>query len=198
MSSLDSLFTIHYSLFTPLKKGHDSLFTIHHSRRQQDGFTLIEMLVVMLIMGLLLGLVSAIARPSERSPLRLEAERLAQLLELAVTEAQLTGRPIGWTSDGAGYRFARWFRDTGWSEIRDDDLLRPRTLPGGIQISGMRVEAARAQGAMRLEFGPYGAMPAFTVDLSSGGERYSVAGSPIGEIRALAPEGAGNGASMLR
>src|SRR5687767_11696413 len=102
-------FTIHYSPFTPFKKRHDSLFTIHYLRPgKASGFTLVEMLVVILIMGMLLGLVSAIARPSEREPLRLEAERLAQLLTLATAEARLTGKPVGWTSDGAGYRFARW------------------------------------------------------------------------------------------
>ena len=52
------------------------------------GYTLLEVLIVMLIMGLLLGLVSAIARPDERSLLHLEAERLAQLLNLAAAAAR--------------------------------------------------------------------------------------------------------------
>ena len=47
------------------------------------GFTLIELLVVLMIMGLIVGLVSAIVRPDDRGQLRVEAERLAQLLDLA-------------------------------------------------------------------------------------------------------------------
>ena len=57
--------------------------------RMERGFTLIEMLVVLMIMGLFLGLVSTITRPDERALLRLEAERLSQLLDFAAAEAQL-------------------------------------------------------------------------------------------------------------
>ena len=60
---------------------------VGHKRRR--GFTLIEMLVVLMIMGLFVGLVSAITRPDDRAVLRLEAERLSQLLDFAAAEAQL-------------------------------------------------------------------------------------------------------------
>ncbi len=143
------------------------------------------MLVVLLIMGLLVGLVSAVARPDARSMLQVEAERLAQLLELAAVESRLSGKFIGWTADETGYRFWRVSEDTGWSEIRDNDLLRPRTLPTGTIISSLRVESMQPQGVMRLEFSPYVQTLAFAVELSSGAERYSVAASPIGEVRAV-------------
>ena len=57
------------------------------------GFTLIELLVVLLIMGLLAGMVSAIVRPDDRGLVRLEAERLALLLDLAATQSRLTALP---------------------------------------------------------------------------------------------------------
>jgi len=168
---------------------HASLRT----RRVRRGFTLIEVLVVLLIMGLFVGLVSAVVRPDDRGLLRLEAERLAQLLDLAATESRLTGKSIAWTADGTGYRFwqmtgdARGFENgpAQWSEIRDSDLLRARTLPQGMMISGLQVENQPARGVMRLEFAPYGATLAFAVDLSLGAARYSVAASPIGEVRVL-------------
>ena len=162
------------------------------------GFTLVEMLVVLLIMGLLVGLVSTIARPDERGLLRVEAERLAQLLDLAAAESRLTGKSIGWTADGPGYRFWRVREDGGWSEVRDSDLLRARTLPQGMMISGLRVENMRPQGAMRLEFTPYGPPLAFTIEMSVGAERYAVAASPIGDVRALPGEGKTNGEMALR
>lgn len=166
--------------------GH-SPFTIRHSRRPQPGggFTLIEMLVVLLIMGLLVGLVSVVTRPDARSLLQVEAERLAQLLELAAAESRLSGKFIGWTADQTGYRFWRVNKEAGWSEIRDNDLLRPRSLPTGTIISSLQVESMSAQGVMRLEFNPYVQAPAFTVVLSSGTERYVVAASPVGEVRAI-------------
>jgi general secretion pathway protein H len=154
------------------------------------GFTLIELLVVLLIMGLFAGLVSTITRPDDRALLRVEAGRLAQLLDLAATKSRLTGKPIAWTADGPGYRFWQFSEDTLWSEIRDDDSFRARTLPQGMTISGLRVENMRSPELMRLEFNPYGGgMLSFSVEMSLGSAHDTVAGSPIGDVRVLAGGG---------
>ena len=149
------------------------------------GFTLIELLVVLLVMGLFAGLVATTARPDDRVRLRVEAERLAQLLDLAAVESRLTGKPIAWsaavTAEGAQYRFWRWRDDAGWSAAGDDSL-RPRTLPPGMTISELRIEAARSPGGMRLEFDPYGSL-AYDFQMSLGAARYAVASSPLGEVR---------------
>ncbi len=152
------------------------------------GFTLIELLVVLLIMGLLVGLVGAIVRPDDRGLVRLEAERLAQLLDLAAAESRLTGSSIAWTADGAGYRFWRMTEDAGWSEVRDQDLLRARMLPQGMAISGLQVENMPA-GNRRLVFAPYAPPLPFAVELSLGAARSVVTASPIGELRVLPGEG---------
>lgn len=156
------------------------------------------MLVVLLIMGLLVGLVSAITRPDDRALLHVEAERLAQLLELASAESRLTGKSIAWTADGPAYRFLRFQEDTGWSEILDSDPLRVRTLPQGITISGLQVETIRPQGVMRLEFTPYGSMLAFNVEMSLGAERCVIAASPVGDVRVLPGEGKTNDGMALQ
>jgi general secretion pathway protein H len=163
------------------------------SRDRRRGFTLIELLLVLMIMGLFVGLVSAITRPDDRAVLRLEAERLAQLLDFAAAEAQLTGKSIAWTADAAGYRFWRAGDDANWSEIRDSELLRARTLAQGVAVSGFRVENMRPQGAMRLEFAPQGSALAFTVAMSLGTERQAVTGSPVGDVRIVPGEGSING-----
>jgi general secretion pathway protein H len=162
------------------------------------GFTLIEMLVVLMIMGLFVGLVSTITQPDDRALLKLEAERLSQLLDFAVTEARLTGKPIAWTADESGYRFWRSDDNALWSEIPDSELLRARVLPQGMAVSGFRVENMRPQGSMRLEFAPQGSSLAFTIDLSLGTERYAVTGSPVGEVRVMHEEGSGGGEVALR
>jgi general secretion pathway protein H len=166
--------------------------------RDDRGFTLVEMLVVLMIMGLFLGLVTTITRPDDRALLRLEAERLAQLLDFAAAEAQLTGKSIAWTADGSGYRFWRLEEDSAWSEIRDSELLRARTLPQGMAVSGLRVENMRPQGAMRLEFAPQGSSLAFIIGMSLGAERYAVAGSPVGDVRAVPGDGNIHGDVALR
>ena len=168
------------------------------TRTARSGFTLIEMLVVLMIMGLFVGLVSTIIRPDDRAVLRLEAERLSQLLDSAAAEARLTGKSIAWTADESGYRFWRSGEGAGWSEIRDSELLRARTLPQGMAVSAFRVENMRPQGAVRLEFAPQGSSLAFTIGMSLGAERYAIAGSPIGDVRAMPGEGKTNGEAALR
>ena len=162
--------------------------------RRSGGFTLIELLVVLMIMGLIVGLAAAIVRPDDRGLLRVEAERLAQLLDLAAAESRLTGTPIAWTTDGADYLFWRMTPEGDWTEVRDSDLLRARALPPGMRISGLRVENVPARGAMRLQFAPYyGASLSFTIDLSLGDARYAVAASPIGELQVVPGEGDASG-----
>ena len=65
-------------------------------------------------------------------------------------------------------------------------------------VSGFRVENMRPQGAMRLEFAPQGSSLAFTVGMSLGTEHYAVTGSPVGDVRVVPGEGAGNGEVALR
>ena len=149
------------------------------------GFTLIELLVVLLVMGLCAGLVAAIAHPDDRVRLRAEAERLAELLDLAAVESRLTGRPIAWTAalspEGAQYRFWRWRDDAGWLEARDDSL-RARSLPPGMAISNLRIEAMRPADDMRLQFSPNASL-AFDLEISLGAARYAIVSSPLGEVR---------------
>lgn len=155
------------------------------------GFTLIEMLVVLLVMGLLAGLVTASAAPDDRALLRVEAERLAQLINLAATESRLTGKAVAWTANAAGYRFWRFSEASGWSPI-SDDVLRARTLPQGMTISRLQVDNTRSAERLRLQFNPHGSAPSFSVEMSLGEVRGKVEGSPVGEVRVVPQGGNGN------
>ncbi len=162
------------------------------------GFTLIEMLVVVMVMGLLIGLVSVSLRPDERGLLKLEADRLAQLLTLATEEARLTGKNIRWVADAGGYKFSRLRPDGEWSEIRDNDLLRARSLPQGMAISGLRIEAGRPLSVMRLEFPPYGSPLLFAIDMSLGAVRTTVVSTPIGDVQVQPDTGEAYGNTALQ
>ena len=164
----------------------------------ERGFTLIEVMVVLVIMGLFVGLVSSIIKPDDRALLRVETERLAQLLDLAATESRLTGKRIAWTADGSGYRFWRFGTDTDWAEIHDVDSLRARTLPQGMKIAGLRVENSLSRETMRLEFTSFGPTLSFVIDMTFGAASYSVEGSPIGEVRILPDERNTNGETAPR
>lgn len=153
------------------------------ARPRAAGFTLVEMLVVLLVMGLCVALVSIVVQPDDRAMLRVEADRLSELLDLAATEARLTGQEIAWTADAGGYRFWRSKDGGAWLEVRDVDALRARSLPQGVAVTGFRVESLSPQGPIRLQFPPQGMTLAYSIVLASGGERYLVEGSPIGEVR---------------
>jgi general secretion pathway protein H len=157
-------------------------------KHANHGFTLIELLVMLVIIGLFAGLISSIIRPDERVLLQVEAERLAQLLDLAGIEARMSGKSIAWTANEASYRFWSYRAGTGWSEIHKDDLFRQRTLPQGMKIGSMLIEAFPVGNLMRLEFNSYGSMPAYAIKISLGAERYTVEGSPVGDVRATPEE----------
>ena len=176
-----------------IENGYDLRWRPNPCLSEEQGFTLIEVMVVLVIMGLFVGLVSTIIRPDDRALLRLETERLAQLLDLAAAESRLTGKSIAWTAEESGYRFLRFGTDTDWSEIHDDDSLRARTLPHGMRIAGLRVENSSFREKMRLEFHPFGPTLSFVIAMSFGAERYEVEGSPIGELRILPDERKTNG-----
>jgi len=170
----------------------------HGTPGQTGGFTLVEMLVVVLIMGIVVGTVSARLQPDSRDRLRVEAERLAQLMELAAQDARITGRATAWTSNGQGYRFWRQDADDAWSAIRDDDLLRARALPHGMVIAQVRDEAGRSQPDMRLTFPSDGSMAAFSLELALGAEHYGISASPVGDLRIAPGQGQRHGDMATR
>lgn len=162
------------------------------------GFTLIELLVVLVIMGLMVGLLSAVIRPDDRALLRVEADRLAQLLDLAASEGRLSGNSIAWTADGPGYRFWRRNGDGEWSELRDNDLLRARVLPSAMRVSSLEIENMPVRKGMRLQFGPDDPTQSFSIQLVLGTARYAVVASPIGELSVVPGEGEARAALAQR
>lgn len=157
-----------------------------------------EMLVVLLILGIGLGMVTITARPDDRQALRVESERLAQLLRLATWEARYTGTPMTWTSDGSRYQFWRRIDDGSMQALPNDDRFRPRVLPAGMKIATVRHEAARQPEGMQILFAAHGAARSFTVELVNGGEVQHVAGSPIGHVQVVTKPEAGLGTGAPR
>ncbi|NWN63684.1 type II secretion system minor pseudopilin GspH [Pseudomonas allii] len=94
---------------------------------KQQGFTLIELMVVLVIIGIASAAISLTIKPDPLHLLRKEAERLSQLLQVAQAEAHADGRPITWRADAKGFRFNRQRDDgQGLDTFKHDDQLRPR------------------------------------------------------------------------
>ena len=69
------------------------------------GFTLIELLVVISIIAIASAGVSFALRDAAGAPLERDAQRLAALLESARARSRLSGQPVRWVADEAGFRF---------------------------------------------------------------------------------------------
>ena len=94
---------------------------------KQQGFTLIELMVVLVIIGIASAAVSLTIKPAPLHLLRKDADRLSQLLQVAQAEARADGRPISLRTDAKGFRFNRRSDDgLGVEVFQGDDQLRPR------------------------------------------------------------------------
>jgi general secretion pathway protein H len=97
---------------------------------RDQGFTLVEVLVVMVIMAVLaasvvLGFVGA----DREQNLRTEAERLVALIELARTEALSRNEEWGLTIEGDGYSFLVYDPDRDRWQAAEDTTFRSRDVP---------------------------------------------------------------------
>jgi general secretion pathway protein H len=97
---------------------------------RENGFTLLELLVVVVILGIAAGVVSLSVSPSEDRLVAEEAERLGALFRLAQDEARISARPLTWEADTRGYRFVG---SDGVRSDNPDDPLRPRDWPFHVQ-----------------------------------------------------------------
>lgn len=134
-----------------------------HSNLLQQGFSLLEVLIVLAIIGIVTGTIGLGIRSSrDARHLHEDAQRLAQLFPMAQAEARRSGSPIAWEYDETGYRFTRApralllpsalvqqagtlaafgvfadagpLRARGWSSSRDVDIrMHP---PGGNVFHG--------------------------------------------------------------
>jgi general secretion pathway protein H len=92
---------------------------------RQNGFTLLELLVVLVIMGIMLGAVSLNSMQSTKQRLQTDAQRISLLLQLAREEAIVRNRPTAFEVKDKGYQFLV-LNENKWEKLEDLDTLRSR------------------------------------------------------------------------
>lgn len=102
---------------------------------RQQGFTLIEVLLVVLLIGIVSGIVLLAASPSDSSRLvASETERLAQVLSLAADEAVNDNQQLGLMLDEKGYSFVSFDEKTRQWLPDDNPVFAPYELPSTVSI----------------------------------------------------------------
>lgn len=111
------------------------------SRKANQGFTLIEVLIVVFIISITTTLIFLKLSPSQGQPQRFEdnMQQLVNLLELAQQEAVLRPSELGLIVSQQHYAFSELHYDRleqqwRWQLLRDDSLLHSYPLPENTKV----------------------------------------------------------------
>jgi len=103
--------------------------------RQQQGFTLIEVLLVVLLIGIVSGIVLLAASPNDASRVvATESERLAEVLVLASEEAVNNNQQLGLLFDERSYRFVVLDEETRRWQDSNEPLFAAYELPEVVNL----------------------------------------------------------------
>jgi len=144
------------------------------TRSAENGFTLIEMMVVIVIIGLASAAV-VLAMPDPRGRVVDEAERFAARAAAVRDDAIVQGRDMSLLVDATGYRVER--RTQGRWQVAGDRIFTPVAWGAGTVV------AVGSEGKLRATFDSTGAAEPVALVLSrdSATTRVTVAGD--GSVR---------------
>lgn len=100
---------------------------------RSQGFTLIELLTVVILIGVILTFASLSVGQHGDQTVKLEAQRLQHLLNLASEEAVIQARSMAVVFSRHGYQFAKIDGDKVLP-IEEDSIFRKRELPEEIEL----------------------------------------------------------------
>tara|TARA_R110000787_G_scaffold13918_44_gene43365 strand:- start:976 stop:1554 length:579 start_codon:yes stop_codon:yes gene_type:complete len=118
----------------------------------QQGFTLMELMVVTLIIGVLAVAISlSSGGRAVEDRMEADAKRVERLLRLASDEALAKGIELGMRQTTEGFDFLTPDPQSGqWSVIRDG-MFRPRQISGPFELE-LRIEGRLIKPVEALEF----------------------------------------------
>src|ERR1700761_5166738 len=100
------------------------------------GFTLIEIMVVVFIIGLIsAGVLLSVNLTGRDRELEKESDRLFSLINYVREQGELQTREYGVIFHDDGYQFVAYdVRRQVWREVYEDEVLRVRKLPDGLDF----------------------------------------------------------------
>jgi len=161
-------------------------------KRLEDGFTLMELMVVLVVIGLMSSFV-VLNLPTSQTSAQEDAEQIAARFSAATREAVLSGETIGVMLTRNGYQFLRR-RKGAWqmAEIIPKQTMHlwPDTGSVTLWLAGERqslpssntVKPARMPFLM---FAPTGESVSFELTIAKGGAVASVEGDYISQIKVM-------------
>lgn len=114
------------------------------SQKKQQGFTLIEVLLVVLLIGIVTGIVLLAASPNDSSRVvSTEAERLADMLSLASDEAVNNNQQMGLLFDEKAYYFVILDEQSQTWEASSEPLFSLHELEPNVSLHLLKDDAQK-------------------------------------------------------
>ena len=130
---------------------------MNYSPARVRGFSLLELIIVLVIIGVLLAAVTISITDRRLDNLKVEAQRLTALLQLAVDQAVIGNRELGFVIEDDGYHFLELDDEEQWQLIdttrsrRFDSRVLSEGVYSRIQVSGLYNEEPEDNRLLRDE-----------------------------------------------
>lgn len=134
---------------------------------RRAGFTLIEVMVVLVIISIVLGIIT-LNVDTRQDDVAEAVRRLGAVARLASEEAVLRSRDLALQVEPDGYRFLELGEKGAATPLVGDEVLRPRQLPEGLELSLVLEGEPVVLVAEDVSDGKEGQRPARIFLLSSG------------------------------
>jgi general secretion pathway protein H len=158
----------------------------HRAAQQRAGFTLVELLVVLVLIALSSAVVVLSLPDADSSQLDEEAERLSTLLEMARTEARISGLTVRWVPASADEQ-APGLRDSGAAAVHFRFVGVPARQALPTRWLDDQV-TAQVLGARSVLLGPEAILPAQRIVLRLGQQQRLLVSDGLSPFRTVDDE----------
>jgi type II secretion system protein H len=144
------------------------------SQAGSRGFTLVEIMVVVVLIGVTVSLIGININRSTDREARLEARRLAAIINQVRDESVITGNyyALEVNDEARSYRFLG--NPALWVPVAEDALFRTRHIPEYLSVASDVEEVVSEREIPLILISPLGEISRFEIAISGEGQRYVV------------------------